>query len=121
MISKLIVWGVNREKALARMKRALYSYKISGVSTNLRFLERIMEAEDFATGKYNTQFIEKNEEFLMMKNTSGKAVEDLAIASAFLHHLNKLGLKKSAPEERNAGCMETKWKAFGKRRGIGRF
>ncbi len=118
MISKLIVWASTREEAISRMKRALYSYKICGVNTNLRFLERIMETPDFIEGKYNTTFIEKNEEFLMKKNTLGKSVEDVAIAAAFLHHLNKIGLKKSSQEEKNAGCMESKWKSFGKRRSL---
>ena len=118
MISKLIVWASTREEAISRVKHALYSYEICGVNTNLRFLERIMETPDFIEGKYNTTFIEKNEEFLMKKNTLGKSVEDVAIAAAFLHHLNKIGLKKSSQEEKNAGCMESKCKSFGKRRSL---
>ena len=42
LISKLIIWGKNRDEAIARMKRALYEYKITGVKTSIKFLERIM-------------------------------------------------------------------------------
>ena len=40
MISKLIVWGKTRTEAIERMRRALYEYKITGVKTSIRFLER---------------------------------------------------------------------------------
>ncbi len=60
LISKLVVWAKTREEAIARMKRALYAYKITGVKTSIPFLERIMETPDFVKGKYNTHFIEKN-------------------------------------------------------------
>jgi len=62
MISKLIVWAPQREEAIKRMKRALYAYKITGVKTGIKFLEKIMMAPDFVEGKYNTQFIEKNKD-----------------------------------------------------------
>src|SRR5512133_1473559 len=47
LISKLIVWGRTRDEAIERMRRALYEYKITGVKTTIRFLERIMDTPDF--------------------------------------------------------------------------
>ena len=41
MISKLIVWAINRKYAIKRMKRALYEYKIVGVKNNIGFLRRV--------------------------------------------------------------------------------
>ncbi len=64
LISKLICWGKTRDEAIARMKRALYEYKITGVKTSIRLLVRIMDTPDFKDGKYNTHFIEKNRDFL---------------------------------------------------------
>ena len=43
MISKLIVWGRDRDEAIQRMKRALMEYKITGVKTSIPFLMKIME------------------------------------------------------------------------------
>ncbi|MEA1993537.1 MAG: acetyl-CoA carboxylase biotin carboxylase subunit [Euryarchaeota archaeon] len=57
MISKLIVWGKNRKEAIARMKRALWEYQISGVQTNIPFHEVVMDNEDFVKGTYTTHFI----------------------------------------------------------------
>jgi len=37
MISKLVVWGEDRARALARMRRALDEYQVRGIETNLPF------------------------------------------------------------------------------------
>jgi len=90
MISKLICWSRERDAAIARMKRALYEYKITGVKTNIRFLERIMDCQDFKEGKYNTQFIEKNQDFLIGPLPSDPLNEDRAILVAFADYLRKV-------------------------------
>jgi acetyl-CoA carboxylase biotin carboxylase subunit len=90
MISKLVVWAKTREEAIARMKRALYAYKITGVKTSIPFLERIMETPDFVKGKYNTHFIEKNSDFLMFPPKHDKKIEDVAIIAAYIDYLDSL-------------------------------
>ncbi|MEA3451018.1 MAG: biotin/lipoyl-containing protein, partial [Bacteroidota bacterium] len=57
MISKLIVWDENREKALEKMKNALKNYRILGVKHNIAYLHRILNHENFENGKYDTRFI----------------------------------------------------------------
>ena len=59
MISKLIAWGKDRNEAIARMKRALYEYIITGVKTNLDFHKTIMDNPRFVAGEIDTHFIEK--------------------------------------------------------------
>lgn len=86
LISKLIVWGQNREEAVARMKRALYEYKITGVKTNIQFLERIMNTPDFIEGKYDTHFISKNEKYLTEGEPCELECEDLAMIMAYVEH-----------------------------------
>jgi acetyl-CoA carboxylase biotin carboxylase subunit len=60
MIGKLIVHGVDREEAIIRMKRALEEYKIEGVETTIKFHEKVLNNEEFKSGNYSTNFIEKN-------------------------------------------------------------
>ncbi len=69
MISKLVVWGRNRDEAILRMRRALYEYIILGVKTNIPFHKAVMENERFISGELNTHFVE-NETSLFedMKN-----------------------------------------------------
>ena len=89
MISKLIVWGATRDEAIARMRRALYEYKITGVKTSIKMLERVMNNENFIAGNYDTHFIEKNQEQLQSKPNTD-APEDIVIIAAFIDYLDKL-------------------------------
>jgi len=59
MIAKLIVHGDTREKAMARMKRALGEFILHGVSTNIDFHYDILHDVDFQKGEYDTGFIQK--------------------------------------------------------------
>ena len=90
MISKLIVWGKTRQEAIARMQRALYEYKIIGVKTSIKFLEKIMRCDDFVDGNYNTHFIEKNRDKLLPEETSDKRIEDMVIISAYIDYFDKI-------------------------------
>ncbi len=108
LISKLIVWGRTREEAIERMRRALYEYKITGVKTTIRFLERIMDTPDFRNGEYNTHFIEKNSEFLLADGICDKKCEDIAMIATYAEYISRLENKKT-----NAGSpikKETNWK-----------
>lgn len=116
MISKLIVWGNNRDEAIDRMRRALYAYKITGVKTNLAFLDRIFQTKDFTEGKYDTQFIERNYDFLMQKDDFHGDVEDIILITAFLHH--QASLEGGVPISEEPVCRSNEWKNLGKRRGF---
>ncbi|MCX9011354.1 MAG: acetyl-CoA carboxylase biotin carboxylase subunit [Candidatus Methanoperedens sp.] len=58
LISKLTVWGRDRNEAIARMQRALYEYIIVGVTTNISFHKAVMNNEYFRRGELTTHFIE---------------------------------------------------------------
>lgn len=107
MISKLIVWGKTREIAIQRMRRALYEYKITGVKTSIKFLERIMETKDFVDGKYDTHFIEKNKESLTREIEVGQEIEDMVIISAYIDYLERLSKAYSSKEFQPA---HSRWK-----------
>jgi pyruvate carboxylase subunit A len=61
LISKLTVWGRDRNEAIARMKRALYEYIIVGVTTNIPFHKAVMNNEYFRRGELTTHFIEDHD------------------------------------------------------------
>jgi len=58
LMSKLIVWGTDREAAIARMTRALAEYKVVGVQTTIPILEHIMRDPDFVAGRLSTHFLD---------------------------------------------------------------
>jgi len=109
MISKLIVWAENREEAIERMKRALYEYKITGVKTSIKFLERIMETEDFRSGNYDTNFIEKNKAILLEQTKCEENCEDMIIIAAYIEHLDRLNIAQTSKEMYTA---QNRWKKF---------
>lgn len=51
LVGKLITWGATREEAIARMKRALNEYGITGVKTTIPFHQKLMDNEAFVEGK----------------------------------------------------------------------
>jgi acetyl-CoA carboxylase biotin carboxylase subunit len=60
MISKLVVWGEDRARAIARMRRALDEYQVRGIETNLAFHRRCLRQSAFVAGDYDTGFIGRN-------------------------------------------------------------
>ncbi|MEC3769666.1 acetyl-CoA carboxylase biotin carboxylase subunit, partial [Cupriavidus sp. SS-3] len=64
MIAKLIVWGKDRDEALARMRQALAAYHVVGLSTNVAFLQRLVKSEAFRTADLDTGLIARNEAVL---------------------------------------------------------
>lgn len=59
MIAKIISFGVNRNEAISKMKRALEELVIDGIDTNRDFLFDIIKNPNFIRGNFDTSFIEK--------------------------------------------------------------
>lgn len=117
MISKLIVWAATRQEAIDRMRRALHAYKITGIKTSIPFLNRIMEVPAFVEGKYNTHFIQDNEELLKPKDTASRRLKDVAAITAFFDYLSKIeAVKKSKFCKRPV----SNWKNYGRRNNLSR-
>ena len=57
MIAKIIVHGNNRQESIEKMKSALGEFIIEGVDTNIDFLYKILENENFKTNNYTTSFL----------------------------------------------------------------
>ena len=83
MIAKLIVWGGNREEALARMAQALSEYRIVGLATNVAFLKRLVESRPFSSADLDTGLIERHHESLFPP-PQASPMQALALAAAAL-------------------------------------
>src|SRR5687767_12017302 len=62
LLAKLIVQGRDRAEALARMRVALESFVVEGVTTTIPFLARVMQNDRFARGDVDTKFLEREPE-----------------------------------------------------------
>ncbi len=58
MIGKLIVWGEDRDAAIAKMRRALDEFEVAGVKTTIDFHRKMMRNEDFINNNYDTKYLE---------------------------------------------------------------
>ncbi len=59
MIAKVIARGNTRGEAILRMRRALDSFVVEGIQTNLPLQQRILREEDFVRGRISTRFLER--------------------------------------------------------------
>jgi acetyl-CoA carboxylase biotin carboxylase subunit len=115
LISKLIVWGKTREEAIERMKRALHSYKITGVKTTIKFLERIMHCPDFIEGNYNTHFIENNKNFLEEQDKCQGDCKAIAIIAAFIDYHNRISQAQLKVAQNTSG---NNWKLSNRKKSM---
>jgi len=59
LLAKLVVWGEDRESALARMHQALAECHLVGVANNVDFLGRLVTSPSFTAANLDTGLIER--------------------------------------------------------------
>ena len=59
LIGKLIVWGIDRDAALKRMRRALSECAITGIPTTIEFHLALLDRPEFQRGEVYTKFVEQ--------------------------------------------------------------
>lgn len=106
MIAKLIVWGVDREQAIARMRQALLETHIIGLHTNVPFLYRLMNNSSFVSADLDTGLIEKNQASLF---PPAQKLSIKALGYAAASYLAKHGLKNSRAAQNTATSYVDPW------------
>src|SRR5205807_2722783 len=86
MISKLVAWAEDRPIAIARMRRALDEYLVTGIKTTVPFFRWLLEQPAFVGGRFHTAYLDE-----VLKSRNGRrfvestaADEDLAAIGAAL-------------------------------------
>jgi len=64
LLGKLICQGRTRDEAIARVKIALESFIIEGVTTTIPFLARVMDNPRFISGDIDTKFLEREPDLM---------------------------------------------------------
>jgi acetyl-CoA carboxylase biotin carboxylase subunit len=59
LIGKLIVWGVDRDHALRRLRRALSECAVTGIPTAIDFHLALLDRPEFQRGEVYTKFVEQ--------------------------------------------------------------
>ncbi|TDD63813.1 acetyl-CoA carboxylase biotin carboxylase subunit, partial [Actinomadura rubrisoli] len=93
MLAKVIVWGADRAEALHRLDRALASYTLLGVPTNVAFLRALLGHPDVVSGGLDTGLVERSLDGLV----SGTAAPPEVLAAAALERMLALESAASDP------------------------
>ena len=58
MISKLVAWAEDRPLAIARMRRALDEYLVTGIKTTVPFFQWLLAQPEFVGGRFHTTYLD---------------------------------------------------------------
>jgi pyruvate carboxylase len=75
MLAKMTTRGRDFPAAVARAKRGLAEFRIRGVSTNIPFLQAVVEDEAFAAGDISTSFIEERPHLLASRPSKDRGTK----------------------------------------------
>src|SRR6266566_2797529 len=122
MISKLVAWAEDRPLAIARMRRALGEYLVTGIKTTVPFFTWLLAQPAFASGAFHTTYLDE-----ILKTRNGRrfveptpAVEELAaIAAALDLTLSSAALSAEAPDGgQNGEAAEHRWRTQARVEGL---
>lgn len=80
LLAKLVVAGRDRMEAVVRLRRALGSYRVAGVQTNLDLLRAIAASEPFAQGFLSTRFLDEHRVIDALDEAPAEVVAAAALA-----------------------------------------
>ena len=114
LLSKLIAWGNSREETIARLRRALDEYTITGIRTNVSLFRRILGEPEFLQGEIHTKWLDE-----LLARPRPPAVpprdgtQEAAVIAAALWHT----LKRESSTAGNSGeqAAPSRWKMEGRR------
>ncbi len=124
LLSKLIAWGNSREETIARLRRALAEYTITGIKTNAGLFRRILNEPDFLRGEVHTKWLD---ELLCRPRPAansasaegqGSSASDAAAIAAALWQATKSSSPPSAAAA--AEGAPSRWKLEGRRQQLDR-
>jgi acetyl-CoA carboxylase biotin carboxylase subunit len=124
LLSKLIAWGNSREETIARLRRALDEYSITGIRTNAGLFRRILTEPEFLRGEIHTKWLD---ELLCRprsvstcsgtsdstEETHSKASCDAAAVVAAIWQAKQIAAQSSAAS--GTGETSSRWKLEGRR------
>jgi acetyl-CoA carboxylase biotin carboxylase subunit len=85
MVAKLVVTAPDRPAAVARLKRALWEYRIGGIATTLTLFRALVGMEEFAEGDFHTGFLDEllaSQRLAELHGEPVQSVEEAAVVAA---------------------------------------
>jgi len=121
LLSKLIAWGNSREETIARLRRALEEYVVTGIKTNTGLFRRILAEPDFLRGEIHTKWLDEllgrpgSAASPSCVETSGTAASDAAAIAAALWQTNQWDRNSCLSSSSADSVQPSRWKLEGRR------
>jgi acetyl-CoA carboxylase biotin carboxylase subunit len=119
LLSKVIAWGNSREETVARLRRALDEYTITGIRTNVSLFRRILAEPEFLRGEIHTTWLD---ELLARPRPPATPMrpgtEEAAVIAAALWH--EVQSRSSSNSTTPAQSATSRWKTEGRREQVDR-
>jgi acetyl-CoA carboxylase, biotin carboxylase subunit len=122
MISKLVAWAEDRPLAIARMRRALEEYLVTGIRTTVPFFRWLLAQPAFVDGRFHTTYLDE-----VLKSRNGRPfveptadIEELAAIAAALDaamSASSLAPQPATPAQTN-GAAKSGWRAQARLEGL---
>ncbi|QTG79894.1 pyruvate carboxylase [Arthrobacter crystallopoietes] len=101
MLVKLTCRGRDYATAVARARRALAEFRIRGVSTNIPFLQAVLDDPEFVAGNVATSFIDERPELLQARVSADRGTKLLTwLADVTVNQPNGALTAKTAPVDK---------------------
>jgi len=110
------VWDVDRENAIARMKRALSEFVVKGIKTTIPFHQKVLRNENFIKGNISTDFIDK--EVLAEPQKREGSTEVAIAAAAIKEYLREKELQQQFIRFSETCGYGSPWKEAGRKAAI---
>ncbi|MBS44836.1 MAG: pyruvate carboxylase [Nocardioides sp.] len=75
MLAKLTCRGRTHQLAVEKARRAVAEFRIRGVSTNIPFLQALLDDPDFRAGRVTTSFIETHPDLLRVRSSGDRGTK----------------------------------------------
>ena len=97
MLAKIITFGESRPLALQRMRRALRSLSVQGVTSNREFLLRVLDHPAFIKGEIDTHFIDRHLQDALSEGGVEADEQRAAMAAALAEQQQRDGRRVLVP------------------------
>src|SRR5499425_915384 len=115
LLAKLIAWGNSREETIARLRRALEEYTVTGIKTNSALFRRILAEADFLRAEIHTTWLDEILRRPQPAVHSDANGADAAAIAAALWHISHESVANPQASEKSPH-----WKIDGRNRQLDR-
>lgn len=115
MISKVITSGATREKSIKHMIEALRNFVLSGVTTNISFLQALLTCDAFEQGNFSTLFLQNKQTMETLCSSINKPVAQTTLNEEELAALATVITKNMMAERKKealAHIPAKRWKSM---------